>query len=137
MRKKQLQLSSRAQRGICFFAIPKKKADSSGNVRPRNDKFGVFPQPVKPRSFLKLNDAVRSRALQRYGNSCSYTEGCPLRCIGSSGLWTAHGCLDIVGSCSFCLGKTQRTTSSASFIRNIKCTGFPSTSRCERSTLSI
>jgi hypothetical protein len=34
-------LSSRAQRGICFFANPKKKADSSGNIRPRNDEIGV------------------------------------------------------------------------------------------------
>jgi glycine dehydrogenase subunit 2 len=42
-------MSSRAKRGICFFTNPKKKADSSGKPRPRNDTFGIFPQPVKPR----------------------------------------------------------------------------------------
>src|SRR5579863_3976100 len=35
-------MSSRAKRGICFFANPKKKADSSGKPRPRNDTFGIF-----------------------------------------------------------------------------------------------
>jgi hypothetical protein len=40
-------LSSRAKRGICFFANPEEKADSSGKPRPRNDTFGIFPQLVK------------------------------------------------------------------------------------------
>jgi hypothetical protein len=44
-------LSSRAKRGICFFANRKEKADSSGKLRPRNDTFGIFPQPVKPVLF--------------------------------------------------------------------------------------
>jgi hypothetical protein len=35
-------MSSRAKRGICFFANPEKKADSSGKRRPRNDTFGFF-----------------------------------------------------------------------------------------------
>src|SRR5712691_6489387 len=48
LRKKYFLLSSRAKRGICFFANPTKKADSSGKIRPRNDKIGVFPQPLKP-----------------------------------------------------------------------------------------
>src|SRR5258708_38553136 len=48
-RKKSAILSSRAQRGICFFTNTSKKADSSGKPRPRNDSFGVFPQPVQPR----------------------------------------------------------------------------------------
>src|SRR6266853_3687766 len=48
LRKKYFLLSSRAQRGICFFANPTKKADSSGKIRPRNDKIGVFPQPANP-----------------------------------------------------------------------------------------
>src|SRR5580704_720879 len=41
-------MSSRAKRGICSFTNPKKKADSSGKPRPRNDTFGFFPKPVKP-----------------------------------------------------------------------------------------
>jgi hypothetical protein len=41
-------LSSRAQRGICFFTNARREADSSGNVGPRNDKINVFPQPVMP-----------------------------------------------------------------------------------------
>src|SRR5260221_8754277 len=49
LRKKSAILSSRAQRGICFFTNTRKKADSSGKPRPRNDSFGVFPQPLKPR----------------------------------------------------------------------------------------
>jgi hypothetical protein len=41
-------MSSRAKRGICFFTNPKKKADSSGKPRPRDDTFGIFQQPVQP-----------------------------------------------------------------------------------------
>jgi hypothetical protein len=47
----------------CFFIVipsaardlllrkSQEKADSSGNIRPRNDRIGVFPQPVQPRDF--------------------------------------------------------------------------------------
>jgi hypothetical protein len=49
-------MSSRAKRGICFFANPKKTADSSGKPRPRNDTFGIFPQPVYPVSFDPYKD---------------------------------------------------------------------------------
>jgi len=35
-------LSSRAERGICFLAKSKKKADSSGQPSPRNDRFPDF-----------------------------------------------------------------------------------------------
>jgi hypothetical protein len=52
---KYLLLSSRAERGICFFANPTKKADSSGKIRPRNDKIGVFPQLVQPVGFGPRN----------------------------------------------------------------------------------
>src|ERR1700719_3509593 len=48
-RKKSVILSSRAQRGICFFTNARNKADSSGKPRPRNDSFGVFPQPPQVR----------------------------------------------------------------------------------------
>jgi hypothetical protein len=48
-------MSSRAKRGICFFATPKKKANSSGNPRPRNDTIEIFPQRVQPR-LTKLID---------------------------------------------------------------------------------
>src|SRR4029077_7946034 len=47
LRKKYSLLSSRAQRGICFFTKARKKPDSSGNVGLRNDKIGVFPRPVQ------------------------------------------------------------------------------------------
>ncbi len=53
-------MSSRAKRGICFFANPEKKADSSGKPRPLNDTFGIFPQPVQPRH----QDAAEYRALE-------------------------------------------------------------------------
>src|SRR5260370_40898600 len=46
LRKKSAILSFRAQRGICFFTHTRKKADSSGKPRPRNDSFGVFPEPL-------------------------------------------------------------------------------------------
>ena len=52
-------MSSRAKRGICFFANPKKKADSSGKPRPRNGTFGIFPQPVQPRQLADF----KTRAL--------------------------------------------------------------------------
>jgi hypothetical protein len=42
-------MSSRAKRGSCFFANPKKEADSSDKPRPRNDTIGIFPQPVMAR----------------------------------------------------------------------------------------
>jgi len=45
-------LSSRARRGICFFADPEQKADSSGKPRPRKDTFlyffrGLFSRDVQ------------------------------------------------------------------------------------------
>jgi hypothetical protein len=50
-RKKVVLKSSRAKRGISFFANPKKKADPPGKPRPRDDTFGVFLQAVKPVEF--------------------------------------------------------------------------------------
>jgi len=52
-------MSSRAKRGICFLSNLKNKADSSGKPRPRNDTFGIFPQPVQPRQ----SDDFTMRAL--------------------------------------------------------------------------
>jgi hypothetical protein len=58
-------MSSRAKRGICFFTNPKKKADSSGKPRPRNDTFGIFPQPVQPcREVRKKNTASAAGLLK-------------------------------------------------------------------------
>jgi hypothetical protein len=48
LRKKWGLLSSRAKRGICFFAIARKKAVPSGKPGPRDDSRGVFPQPLQP-----------------------------------------------------------------------------------------
>src|ERR1700681_4536410 len=64
LRKKSAILLSRAQRGICFFTNTRKKADSSGKPRPRNDSFGVFPQPLQPRRKLgDINAALQAAGL--------------------------------------------------------------------------
>ena len=63
-------MSSRAKRGICFFANRKKKADSSGNPRPRNHKFGIFPQTVQPRQ----SDDFKTWALLRAAFLMSYVD---------------------------------------------------------------
>jgi hypothetical protein len=59
---KRSLMSSRAKRGICFFANRKKKADSTGNPRPRNHKFGIFPQTVQPRQSDDFKTWVLLRA---------------------------------------------------------------------------
>jgi len=38
--------------------MPKKKADSSGKPRPRNDTFGIFPQPVQPSHEVRKIEAA-------------------------------------------------------------------------------
>jgi hypothetical protein len=61
-------MSSRAKRGICFFANPKKKADSSGKPRPRIDTFGIFPQPAtKPTAQRGHGEASQCRFLRGGG----------------------------------------------------------------------
>ena len=77
LRKKYILSSSQAQRGICFFANPTKKADSSGKIRPRNDEIGVFPQPVKlvasnaHSAGLKPGAPMLRRVYQRFAILCA------------------------------------------------------------------
>jgi hypothetical protein len=42
-----------------LFRKYKKKADSSGKPRPRNDNFVVFPQPLKPQPTRILKEGHR------------------------------------------------------------------------------
>src|SRR5580704_11358639 len=58
-------MSSRAKRGICFFANPKKKADSSGKPRHRKNTFGIFPQPVQPCRKVRKNKVASAAALYK------------------------------------------------------------------------
>ena len=72
---KLLLLSSRAQRGICFFAILKKKAGSLSKPRPRNGSFRVFPQPTSACSTrAPLQGCAEPLFLGFYG---IVTEKCP------------------------------------------------------------
>ena len=54
------------------FPRIRKKADSSGKHRPRNDTFAVFPQAVKARFFCIGCATSRSRF-----NSRTFTRGSP------------------------------------------------------------